>query len=212
MITSLTRNKLENFFISQNISNFKKRQIILHPEGESRVVFFIKSGFARAYTISESGEELTVALLKHSDLFPITAGIDLQNNYYLESVTSLESYSVSKERFDFFLKNNPEVFYELTTDILIRFKNLLSRMEYLMVNRAFEKVTSSLWICAQNFGEKHGSNVVLTLPLTHKDIATLSGLTRETTCLEMKKLERMGLVEKMGRFFVIRDLNRLQHQ
>lgn len=81
-----------------------------------------------------------------------------------------------------------------------------------MVSRAFEKVTSSLLICAQSFGEKHGSNVVLTLPLTHRDIATLSGLTRETTCLEMKKLEKKGLIEKMGRFLVIRDVNRLEHQ
>lgn len=204
--------KLKDFFRESPI-RYRKKDIILHPDTSPNSIFFIKSGYIRAYRISESGEELTLIILKTGDLFPITAGIqDLQNNYYVEAITSVEIVKASKDDFSEFLKTNPDVLYELTNDILSRFGTLLTRMEYLIVSHAYEKVASTLLICAQNFGEQRGLDVVLKLPLTHKDIANLAGITRETTCLEMKKLEKKGLIGRLGRLFVVKDIKKLEEE
>mgnify|MGYP002683838487 CR=1 FL=1 len=109
---------------------------------------------------------------------------------------------------DMYLGKLPKWLNELTTKILIRFDNVLSRMESLFFCNASVKVAAALLMCAKGFGEEFQGETVVKIPLTHKDIEALVGITRETTSLEMKKLERQGLLTKSGRFISIKDLKR----
>ncbi len=213
MLSRTSQTKLEEFFGQFKSAFHKRRDILIYADETPNSVFYIKNGFARAYRISETGDELTLTILSSGSLFPITSGIqDLPNNYYLEAIIPMEVWKAPKEQFATFLHRNPEVFYELTTNILSRYGDLLTRMEYLVVSRAYTKVATTLLLCAEQFGTHQGSDVILQIPLTHKDIATLAGLTRETTCLEMKKLEKKGLIGRLGRLFVIKDLDGLKEE
>lgn len=213
MLSISSLNKLENFFAKVIPTPYKRGDILLYPEESPTNIFYIKSGFVRSYSISEQGEELTLAILKSKDFFPLTCGINnAPNNHFFEALTSLEVWRVPKEEFLNFVKQNPEVFYELTNDILSRFGGLLTRMEYLIVSHAYTKVATTLLIMAKRFGQVRGSEVVVSVPLTHKDIATLAGITRETTCLEMKKLQDKGLISRSGRLFVVKNLKGLEEE
>ncbi len=176
-------------------------------------VYFVKSGYIRVYRVSEDGEELTLVILKPGDLFPfVWSENDLPNHYYLEALTPVDVLKVPKEKFLSFLESQPRLTYELTSYLLVRFGGLLTRMEYLIFGNAYTKVAATLLVCAKSFGEQQGNQVMVNLPLTHKDIATMVGITRETTCLEMKKLERQGLISHQGRYFIIKDLQGLEHE
>ena len=83
-------------------------------------------------------------------------------------------------------------------------------MEYLVFSNAYIKVATTLLICAKRFGEKDGDIVIVKVPLTHHDISTLVGVTRETTSLEIKKLEKQGYLGKLGRLFIIRNVKKLE--
>ncbi len=214
MLSLEANNKIFNFFRLSNLTLFKKREIVLYPEQKTSLVFYIKSGFARAYRISEDGDELTLTILKPGDIFPLTIGLEEfnYNNYYIEAITPLEILSVRKDQFLNFAKSKPEIFYELMTKTLVEFNNLLVRMENLVIGKAYAKVVSTLVTCAQSFGQKQGENIILNLPLTHKDIANLAGITRETTCLEIRKLSKKGLIRKNGKLFIVTDLKKLEKE
>lgn len=202
---------LENFFEQFPSSQYKKHDTLLYAEDQPTSVFYLKSGFVRAYKISDEGEELTLMILKPNDFFPLTIGLaEMQNCYYLEAVTEVELVKAPNEKFINFLKENPDILYSLTSQVLNRFGGLLTRMEYLVVSRAYIKVASTLLMCAKAFGEKKGDGVIVKVPLTHKDIANLSGITRETTCLEMKKLEAKGLIEKFGKILIVKNMSKLE--
>jgi CRP-like cAMP-binding protein len=49
--------------------------------------------------------------------------------------------------------------------------------------------------------------ITIDLPLAHKDIASMVGLTRETVSLEMKKLEQSDLIEYKRGNITIRDID-----
>lgn len=203
-------NKLDLFFLQFKPVHYKKREIVCYAEDTPSSVFYIKNGFVRAYRLSERGEELTVIILKPGDFFPLwLATSNTPNPYYFETITSLDVFRVTKEQFIRFLTTHPDVFYELNNMVQIRFGGLLTRMEYLIFSNAYTKVAATLLVCAKRFGIPEGDFLVVSLPLTHKDIATLAGITRETTCLEMKKLERKGLIAHRGRFLVVRDIKKL---
>lgn len=87
----------------------------------------------------------------------------------------------------------------------------MSRMEYFMCNSAYLKVAAALLACAKTLGKVESDNsVVIPFPLTHRDIATMIGATRETTSLEMKKLEKQGFISKSRRCIRIVNYDVLQ--
>ncbi|MDO8498396.1 MAG: Crp/Fnr family transcriptional regulator [bacterium] len=190
---------------------FRKRDIVLHADDGISDIFYIKNGYVRVYRISELGEELTLSILKPGDLFPMLWEVkDAPNPYYMEAITDLEVWRFPRDQFLSFVKDRPDLFYDLTSNLMVRFGGMLNRMEYLITSRAYNKVAATLFTCAKRFGVKQKDEVIVDVPLTHKDIATLVGITRETTCLEMKKLERKGLISHLGRLLVIKDMKRLE--
>lgn len=205
--------KVDSFFQEHVLSSYRKKDLLVHPNDFFSTIFYIKKGYVRVYRISEQGEELTLTILKPKDFFPFHYGLGkLSSQYYLQAITSLEVWRAPQERFQLFVKSNPEIFYELTTQILVRFDGVLSRMECLVFSSARVKVATILLACAKRFGMEQDGDRIIQVPLTHHDIATLVGITRETTSLEMKKLENEGFVARKGRLVVIRNFKKLEKE
>lgn len=213
MLQTSTWDQLNDFFIRQKPLRFNRREVVLQADRNTPHVFYLKSGYMRAYRISEQGEELTLMILKAGDFFPFSWGEqDTLDNFYLEALTTSEVWRVPQVEFIKFIKSNPEVFYEFTTYAMTRLGGLLTRIEYLVFGNAYTKVATTLLICAKRFGEKQGLGVRVAIPLTHRDISTLVGITRETTCLEMKKLEKKGIISHAGRSLIVRDMVQLEKE
>lgn len=205
--------KLGQFFRKYKLLKHNKRDLILHADDTTSSVFFIKTGYIRVYRISEKGEELTLTILKPSDSFPLTYGLNSTSNpYYLEAITELELWKSPKNDFISYIKKEPELYIELTTRLLVRLDGVMTRMEYLLFSNAYTKVATTLLVCAKRFGVQQDGRTMIHVPLTHRDIATMVGLTRETTSLEMKKLEKEGYIVKFGRNLVMQNMKELENQ
>ncbi len=138
--------------------------------------FYLKRGFVRVYSISRDGEELTLIIFKGGDIFPLIWAINNASiDYYVGAMTGCMLARVPREKFLDFVKNNPDVNFELTSRTLARLAGLMRRMEYLVFGKADNKVASTLLICAERFGKKEGREVIIEVPLTHSDIASLVG-------------------------------------
>ncbi len=207
--------KLDVFFNQYRPLTYKQRSVISYGIDSELSVFYIKHGFMRVFRLSEQGEELTLTILKPKDFFPLTYGMtnsSLKQSYYLEAITPLEIWKVHSQQFLTFIKSDPNIYFELTRRAMVRFDNVLTKMEYLIFSNAYTKIAATLLSCAKKFGEVYGNSVRIPVPLTHKDIATLVGITRETTSLEMKKLEKRGYLSRNGRLFVLNNLEKLEEE
>lgn len=205
--------RLQNFFAKGKPFHYKKGEIILRAGDAPQGVLFIKKGYIKDYSISREGEELTLIIFMPNDFFPMQWAINNKpNNHYFEAMSAVELWRVPKDEFIAFIKANPDVFFELTSHIMLRLGGLLQRMEYLAFGNASQKVASIIMICAERFGEKEDKQMVIQVLLTHKDIAMLVGVTRETASIEIKKLERSGIIGYHGRLIVIKDAKGLQRE
>lgn len=205
--------KLEDFFSKYKLFRYQKGEAILRPGDTPQGVYLIKKGYVRLYSISENGEELTLIIFKPNDFFPLMWAINnTENTEYLEAMTSVEIWRSPKDKFLEFIKTNPDVFFELTSRILVRLGGLLERMQYLVFGSAYEKVASILLICVERFGKKEGKHTVIQVPLTHSDIARLIGVARETASIEMKKMERKRLIAYRGRLLIVKNKRRLEKE
>jgi CRP-like cAMP-binding protein len=213
MLSLSTTEKLDEFFRHYTHLYYRRKEMFLRSDEARSSIYYIKNGFVRAFRISEEGEELTLLILKNGDFFPMTYGLNnLPNIYYLEALTPLETWRAPQDKFLEYMKLTPDVFYELSTQVMDRFDGLLARMEYIVWSKAYTKIAATLLICGRSFGEQSGSEIIIQVPLTHKDIATLVGLTRETTSIEMKKLENKGLIRRKGKLLIITNLKQLEQE
>lgn len=215
MLQSIVMEKIEGFFSQYRVMQYKPRTVISAVSDLQPSVFYIKNGFLRVFRLSEQGAELTVTILKPKDFFPFTYGMTASARnatYYLESITSLEMWKVHSDQFVEFVKSEPDVYYDLTEKLLIRFDGVLTKMEYLILKNAYTKIVATLLSCANKFGEAQNDYIRITVPLTHKDIATMVGITRETTSLEMKKLEKQGFIARNGKYLILKNIQQLEQE
>jgi len=205
--------QLKEFFSQYRLLHYKKKERILRPYDTPSGILYLQSGYVRAYSTSHEGEELTIIIFKPEDVFPYSWAIsDMENKYYYEAMTPVEVRKVPKEELLEFINKNLSIMLLLNNHIVVRMMGLAQRMEYLVYGNAYQKVASMLLICAERFGEKRGSEIVIQVPLTHRDVANLIGLTRETTSGEIKKLERKGLIAYRGKLLVVKNKKSLEQE
>lgn len=208
-----TSASLVNFFRKFRLLQYKKGETILHAQDSPQGVFYLEKGYVRQYATCAEGDELALIIFKPGDFFPLRWALgEIESRYSIGAMTDAVVWRAPRREFQEFVKNNPDILFHLTQRILVRLGGLLSRMEYLTFGNAYEKVASIVAICAERFGRKEGRNIVVQVPLTHQDIAFLVGITRETTSIELKKLEKKGLIAFRSRLLVVRNINKLHRE
>ena len=203
--------ELHTFFSEYKTAKYKKREIMLRPDDTPSCVFYLLKGYVRLYALSEAGEELTLIIFLPGDVFPLNFILgNIVNKYYLEALGAVEVKKIPPLDFSDFVHKNPQILFKIISKVLIRFTGVLERMEYLVFGNSYQKVASILFICAQRFGVKKNDEILIQVPLTHKDIGLIVGLTRETVSIEVKKLERKKLIRYLGRLIAVENLEKLK--
>ncbi len=200
---------LDRFFQKYQLLTFKRKDILFHSHDKPSGVYYLKTGFVRNYAISLTGEEFTQIIFKERDFFPLSWAMNNTKNVHTyEAMTDVEVWKAPRLDFQQYVRNHPDTLFELTKRIIVRLKGIQQRIEELAFGNANHKVASILLICADRFGVKTSKGIEIQVPLTHRDIATLVGLTRETVSIEMNKLKKQGAFSSQnGKLLVLkRDL------
>lgn len=205
--------KLEEFFSQFKLIRYKRRETILRADDPPSGVFYIQKGIIRSYIITIEGQELTTLLYKEKDLFPVRWAITGERNArFFEAMTSVEVFRAPREQFLNFIKTEPSVFFQMTKRIVNRLEAVLERMEFLAFGNAYKKVASMILLLSERFGKKMGENIVIQIPLAHRDIAALIGITRETTSIEILKLKKNGILGRHRNLIVVRNIKQLRKE
>jgi CRP/FNR family transcriptional regulator len=163
--------------------------------------------------IDESGTTLMLHIFKPTAFFPMTWVVNNETNrYYLEAVTPIEVWRVPKDAVRKFLYDYPAVVYDLAHRLLLGISGIRYRMYYLVMGSACRKTILLLLYLADSFGEKEGSGVVLSVPVTHREIAAWIGTTRETASLQVGILKNRGLILYRRRQLIIPSVTMLEEE
>ena len=206
--------KLYNFFSQFKPRYYKKGETFLRAGDVPAGIYFLKKGYVRLYSLSSAGKELTLVLYKPGEFFPVVFTFTAKPSvYYFETLSQVEMVRAPRENFASFIKENADVFDEVNLHIIERFQIALRRMEYLTFGNANSRLASILLICARYFGVRSDDKEIkIPIPFTHKDIANLVGMARETVSIELKKFIDKRLIEKKGRLLVIKNREALRKE
>ena len=203
--------KINNFFAKYERQTHKKGDYLKTSDKQPQGVFCLQSGIVRCFAISKEGAELTINVFKSVSFFPVAWVINnAPDNYTYEALTDMEVLIAPKNEFEIFLQSNPDVVYDLLKRIYRGLEGYFMRMESLLSGEPYFRIVVQLVIHTRRFGTKDGERY--SVPLTHSQLASFTGLTRETVTREIKKLEEKKLVTYEGKKLIVLDITKLEEQ
>ena len=183
------------FFEHYPLHGYKKRELFLHAEEPINAVFYIVDGRVNQYDIAPNGNEVVVNIFKPGAFFPISSAInDTANHYFFEAGTQLQMRVAPKAEVVHFLRDNPEVVFDLLARVYRGMDGVLRRMAHLLGGDAQSRLVFELLNAALRFGEQQPDGTML-FHLTEGDLAKYAGLARETVSRLLQELKTAGLVE-----------------
>jgi len=203
--------EFEQFYAQFTTRYYKKGEMLIRADDDPQGIFCLKKGYARQFTISKSGSELTLHILKPISYFPMVWAINgTPNVYFFEALTEAEVWRAPRDQVVNFIKDKPAIIFELMSELLEDYAESLTRVEHLVFSDAYRRVISVLLYIAKHFGEPEGKKIIVKHRFTQQDIATLVGVVRETASNEMVKLEKKGLFRYLDREIIFDNIEKME--
>jgi CRP-like cAMP-binding protein len=207
----LISKKIDDFFSQFKHQSYKKGEILIRADDIPSGIFYLKEGLVKKYAISKKGDELIVNVFKPVSFFPMSWAInDSKNDYFYEAITELTIWKAPKDDALVFVKKNPDVLFDLLSRVYRGTDGMQTRMTYLMAGNAYARLITELLIQVKRFGEQSGNEIVC--KTSEKDIASQSGMTRETVSREMKVLKDKGLLKFSKNILRVQNIQKLEDE
>ena len=209
-MTKAKFSQIKKYFSKNPAKKIAKGTIIFKPGDKINNVYFINSGFVRIYTKTGNTENtlnIFKPLFLMSYIYYMTKDY---NNFYFEAITPMDVRISPEKDFNQFLSKNPEFSALIMEFFLSSLLRYISNQGNIINGNAVTKITSVLYQLTSEYGETKNNKLIVNFPATHRIIANMVGLTRETTSVQMSKLQKQGIISTKRSQFIVHDLNKLK--
>lgn len=194
-----------------NTDWIKHKDPVFLSDEPSRWVFFLKQGLVKLSLTSPEGRSLTVALLKPGEVFGELTSSESSDDP-LEAIALEDSYlcRIRREVFQQFLQEHPATLQSVNKLLGLRIRRVqtaVSDMVFLGVEARLAKVLDEL---ATKEGEETTAGIRIPFRLTHQEIASLIGASREIVSSLLSRFTKQGWIRQEKRRIYVLDIPSLR--
>ncbi len=182
----------------------QKKDELFHKGDEGSQLFLVVHGKLKAYTTSESGDDVAFSIMGPGEVFGEIAL--LGGTARTASVSAIEPCQLLViERRDLltFLRRNAEAAIRLLRVIAIRTKQVSELVEDTLFLNLPLRLAKKLLVLAKHFGEETDRGVRVDLKLSQEEWGDLIGATRESVNQQLGTWREEGLVSLEKGYIVI---------
>ena len=194
-----------------NPVSIKRRKLVYQPGDPSDAVYWIKSGRVKIYKLTEDGREIIVGLYQTGEIFGEMAFVEDQpREYFSEAMDDTTLLVLKRNNLFSLAKRKPGIIYRFSKLIGERRREMEATMESLLYKGVRERLAGQLLKLSKQYGIEDNRGKLLRIKITHKDLASLIGSSRETVSLTLGDLKRVGLIDvNTDRKIIITDEKQL---
>ena len=184
--------------LSQIISrkSFSKNEIILVEEDTPNYMYIIFSGKVKVVQISTEGREKVLTYHKKGDFFGEMSLVDGKTSpATIIAIEDTEIGLIHKTDFETYLLKNEKVLRQLISMLCRRLRESWMMVKVLSFADAEQRVRATLKLMSMQYGIQDQLGTIITLKLTHRDIASYSSVSRETATRILDRFLKQGEIE-----------------
>ncbi|MDS0857608.1 Crp/Fnr family transcriptional regulator [Burkholderia pseudomultivorans] len=183
----------------------------IYRQGELGFTFyFLLSGRVQVSIFQNHGAEFILEVMGRWSMFGESPAIDGHPRIATAiAVEDAELLEFDIRIIEGAIPSHPELAMSLLRVIALKQRILASRIQYLALPKPEMRIRELLVRLADLYGEKHDDHTLITIALTHEQIAAMTGATRVTVTRALKRLADIGAIEIRQRRIRVIDPSRL---
>lgn len=190
---------------------YKKDDFIYFKDQSSENIYMVSSGRVKIGTYGPDGKEIVKAILTRGEIFGelALAGEEKRQDFAQAMDNDTHVCSMTIEDLQNLMVDNKELNLKILKIVGFRLRKTERKIESLVFKDARTRIVDFLKEMAEEKGQKVGFEMMIKNHLTHKDIASLTGTSRQTVTTVMNELREKNLINFDRRRILIRDLDKL---
>ena len=176
----------------------ERGKTIFFPGDPAERVYLLRRGAVRLSRVYESGEEITVALLRENSIFGVLSLLTGQRSdrfYHSVAFTRVDMLSAPANSVRHAIEQDARVGLLLLQGLSSRILQTEAMIETLTHRDMSSRLVSFLLVLCRDFGVPGAQGITIDLKLSHQSIAEAIGSTRVTITRLLGDLRSAGLLE-----------------
>ncbi len=192
---------------------FRKGEMIYFPSDPSRSVLVLAGGRVKIKGITPDGKEFILAFIEEGELFGELALVDdAPRDEFAEAVEDSEVLAIARDDLSGLMEMLPDLALRITKLLGLRRKRIETRLRNILFRSNRQRVIGVLLELLESHGERLGECWRIRLRLSHQELASLIGATRETVTIVLGQLQLDGLIQIRRRSITVLDRDRMRSE
>jgi CRP/FNR family transcriptional regulator, cyclic AMP receptor protein len=208
----LCPHKVKAMAVTHQFLHFKREDFIYFPDEPATNIYMIASGRVRIGHYLDDGKEVIKSILTTGEIFGelALAGEDRRSDFAQAMDDKTVVCPLNIEDLKKLMYENRELSFKILKLVGLRLMKLERKLELLVFKDARTRIVEFLKDTAAWKGKKVGFETMIPTRLTHKDIASLTGTSRQTVTTILNELKEKNLINFDRKKILIRDLASLK--
>lgn len=199
MVSILQHPVIASMLTGTSVRTYKKGETILSPKEVTDYLFVVKAGAVTMHDLDSQDNQKILHIFGPGTLFPMTSFTDSLaiSAWWYTTLIDTEVYAIPYTELRQRLEDSGSVdaYNLLLRQLLDEVHELLLRICNMTKTDRVQKLTAAL----EFLGNYHAKPAMggwkqITFPVTHRLLADMTGLTRETVTLALKQFQEKGAV------------------
>lgn len=192
---------------------YKKGDYIYLPEEHSDKIFFLTEGRVKIGSYSDSGKEITKAILNRGEVFGELSLVgEVKRRDFAYAMEHTICCVLSVEEMNNLMREHGALSMFLMKIMGSRMMEMEQRLESLVFKDSRTRIVEFLLEMAKKRGQRVGYEVVVRKFITHQEIANITATSRQTVTTVLNELRNKNLLTFDRRRLLIRDMAALEQE
>ena len=180
------------------------------PADEADGVLLLAEGRVKLGSFTEEGKQTILAFIEPGEIFGELSLMGSQaREEYAEAVEKSTVVLIPNDAIQQLLSQNPTVSLGVTKLFGLRRKRVERRLKYLLFRSNRQRLIHLLLELAEQYGKRVPDGVELRIKLSHQDLASIIGSTRETVTVVLGELQQEGRLRLGRRKILLTEMSQL---
>lgn len=195
---------IERFLEHCHRRQYPAKSLIIYAGDKPDVLYYIIEGSVTVLIEDENGREIVLAYLNAGDFFGEMGlfGQDDNRSAFVRAKTKCELAEISYSRFRQLSEKDPEVMFELASQMALRLRKTSQKVGSL----AFMDVTGRIARTLMDLSKEPDAMTHpdgMQIRITRQELGRIVGCSREMVGRVLKNLEEQGLITAKGKTIVV---------
>jgi CRP-like cAMP-binding protein len=210
LFTGLPTSTLEALIARSPVSRFARGDTALRQGTRSGELHVIVSGAFKAWSLTEGGAAVTLAVMGKNEVFGEMAFLDGgQHSANVSAMTPAYTLRVGASALDAVVQAHPSVRDYLARQLAARLRRLSMVSERMAVEDVGSRLARQLLELSERFGAPELGGTRIMLELSQQELGELVGATRERVNRVLMTWTKQGLISRRGKQVILLSRSQL---